>query len=412
MNTKEPAKHSAWTPLRHSVFAVLWGATLISNVGSWMHDMCAGWLMTMLSPSPSPVMVALVQAATTLPVFLFSLPAGALADRIDRRRMLIVIQIAMAIVAALIGAFVLTGAMTAQWLLLFTFALGTGTAASLPVWQAIVPRLVPKEDLPTAMALNAVSINLSRAIGPTIGGILIASLGIAWPFLINAMSFIAIIAALLWWRTPSKTLTTSSPREPSTSIVGDMLAGIKHVAGNLPLRATLVRSTSYFVFASAYWALLPLIARDQLKGGSELYGVLVGCIGAGAVTGAQFLPRLRARFGADRVVMASSVGTILAMLVFALTHNGTLGVVASFVAGTTWLSAVATTVVSAQLSLPDFVRARGLSIYNTLFYGALAFGSIGWGHLAERSSISACLIIAAIGLSLSMLLTRRFDLKG
>jgi MFS family permease len=410
----DSSRLSAWSPLRHSTFAMLWAAMLISNVGSWMHDMSAGWLMTTLSPSPT--MVSLVQAATTLPVCLFSLLAGAIADRVDRRRMLLITQIGMAIVAAIAGVLVLKNAMTEYRLLFLTFILGLGTAASSPVWQSIVPRLVPKEDLPSAVALGAVSINLSRAIGPAIGGVIIASVGMAWPFLVNAISFVVIIAALIWWKsspaTPTSNPATSSPPAAKTSILQGMRDGIIYVTTNASLRAIIIRAVAYFMFASAYWAFLPLIASVQLQGSSKLYGVLVGCIGAGAVMGAQFLPKMRARFGVNHILFASAVGTVLVMCVLATTHNPVLGIVACVLAGTTWLAGVSTFGISMQLQLPDHIRARGMAILNTVFYGALAIGSVFWGWLAEHVGIPKCLLVAAAGLLMAMVLTWRYELKS
>jgi predicted MFS family arabinose efflux permease len=385
---------------------VLWIATLISNTGTWMHDLGAGWLMTTLAPSPA--MVALVQAASTLPVFLFSLPAGALADIVDRRRLLIFIQAAMAVLAALVGIVVLRGEMTAALLLAFTFALGVCAAATSPAWQAVVPKIVPKEHFAAAVALNAVSINLSRAVGPALGGIIIASFGLAWPFLVNAVSFLAVIGALIWWRSEP-----APPRQgPQEGFVRAMGAGLRHVMSSPPLRATLLRAVSFFSFASAYWALLPLIARVRLDGSSKLYGVLVGCIGAGAVCGAQLLPRIRSRIGPDRVLVASTLGTVIAMTVFALVRNPVAASFACLLAGATWISALSTLTVSAQLLLPDWVRARGLAVYNTIFYGSLALGSICWGQLAEYFGISGSLLVASGGALLAMASTWRFGLRG
>jgi MFS family permease len=403
--TATHGRPSAWSPLRHRTFAVLWTATLISNVGTWMHDLAAGWLMTTLAPSPA--MVSLVQAATTLPVFLFSLPAGALADRVDRRRMLIVIQTLMLLLAAFLSLLVFLNAITPGLLLAFTFGLGVCTAAMSPAWQAIVPRLVSKEDFPAAVALSAVSINLSRAIGPAMGGVLIASLGLAWPFLFNAATFLAVIAALVWWRPAVPAATQPAPE----SFVNAMATGVRHVWNSAPLKATQLRVVAFFAFASAYWALLPLIVRQRLDGGSQLYGVLVACIGLGAVTGAQFLPRLRARFGPDRVVIASTCGTALVLITFALVEIPAVAALACLVAGATWIAAISTFSVSVQLLLPDWVRARGLAVYNTIFYGSLTLGSIFWGQLGERFGIEAALLIAAAGILLGMTLARRIRLQ-
>jgi MFS family permease len=396
---------SAWSPLRHRTFAVLWTATLISNIGTWMHDLAAGWLMTTLAPSPA--MVAMVQAAMMLPIFLFSLPAGALADMVDRRRMLIVVQMLMLVLAAVLSLLVFLGSITPGLLLALTFGLGVCTAAMSPAWQAIVPRLVDKEDFPAAVALSSVSINISRAIGPAIGGVLIASLGLAWPFLFNAVSFIAVIAALVWWR-PAVPVTTQPARE---AFVNAMVTGVRHVWDSAPLKATLLRVVAFFAFASAYWALLPLIARQRLDGGSQLYGVLVACIGVGAVSGAQFLPRLRARFGPDRVIIASTCGTALVLITFALVEIQSVAALACLVAGATWIAAISTFSVSMQLLLPDWVRARGLAVYNTIFYGSLTLGSVLWGQFGEHFGIEAALLAAAAGILLGMTLARRIRLQ-
>ena len=397
---------SAWSPFRYRTFTVLWVATLLSNVGGWMHDTGAGWLMTTLDPSP--LMVALVQSATTLPVLLFSLPAGAIADIFDRRRLLIAIQIAEAVLTAGLGIVVLSGHVTATILLAFTFALGICAALLAPAWQAIVPRLVPKDALASAIALNSVGINVSRAIGPALGGAIIVGLGLAWPFLINAASFLAVIAALLWWR-PAPAPKQQTPAEHVWSA---MRAGLRYASSSPPLKGTLVRSVGFFAFASAYWALLPLIARERLDGGAQLYGVLVACIGVGAVTGALLLPHVRERFGPDRLVAAGTVGTALAMVTFAMVQIPLAAAMACLVAGVSWIAVLSSLNVSAQMSLPDWVRARGLSVYNAVFFGSMALGSVLWGQTAEMIGISSALLLAATGAVVCILLTWRFHLTS
>jgi MFS family permease len=399
-----PARFSAWRPLRHRVFGVLWTATLISNIGMWVHEVGAGWLMTSLAPSPA--MVALVQTANMLPVFLFSLPAGALADLFDRRRLLIVIQAVRLLLAAALGAIVLIGGVTPTVLLLFTFALGTCNAAMSPTWNSVVPKLVPKEDFPAAVALNAVAINLSRAIGPAIGGALIVALGIAWPFLLNAVGFVGVIAALIWWR------AEPAPRQNTGGFVNAMSAGVRYVFANGPIKVTLIRSIGFFLFACAYWALLPLIAREQLSGGAQLYGLLVTCIGAGAVVGAQFLPMLRRRIGPDRVIWVGTIGSAAALATFAATGQPVVASIACAIAGACWIAAISTFSVSMQLLLSDQMRARGLAVYNTLFYGSLALGSVCWGQFAEHAGLSAALYAAAAGAVLSMMATSRHRLAA
>ena len=394
----------AWSPLRHSAFALLWTASLVSNIGSWMHDTAASWFMTTLDATPS--MVALVQAATTLPVFLLALPAGTLADRMDKRRLLLLTQCVMLVLAAVLGGLTLAGSAGVATLLAITFGLGLCNAIMSPTWQAIIPRLVPVQDLQPAVALHAVGVNISRAIGPAVGGLIIVATGVAWPFLINAASFLAAIVALWMWR-PAPAATRPGTRP----FLAAMREGVTHAAGNQALKNTLVRSLLFFVFGSCYWALLPLIARNQLHGGPSLFGVLVGCIGAGAVAGALLLPRLRAIYGLDRVLIFGTVGTVAAMTGFALLHQAAAGVVAALLAGASWIAALSSLNVAAQLAVPDWVRARGMALYTTALYGSLALGSILWGQVATYLNLAPTLLIAAAAAMAGLLLTRSRPLQ-
>jgi MFS family permease len=379
---------------------LLWTAALLSNTGSWMHDTAAGWLMTTLDPTPS--MVALVQAATTLPVFLLALPAGALADRVDRRRLLMLVQAVALLLAALLGVLVLLGVARTASLLAITFGLGVITAISVPTWQAILPQLVPRQILPPAIALHAVGINVSRAIGPALGGLLIVGLGIAWPFLFNALSFIAIIVALWLWRPAAP-----PAREPATeSLFASIGTGVVHALGNRFLRNTLLRSVAFYFFGSAYWAVLPLVAREQLGGDARLFGVLVGCIGAGGVASALWLPRMRQRFGLDGTLVFGTVGTAIAMMGYALLHLQVLGLITSLLAGASWIASLSSLNVAAQLAVPDSIRARGMALYSAVFYGCLAAGSVFWGHVATWLSLPLALLIAAVGAVVAMPLVR------
>ena len=399
------ATHSAWAPFSHAAFTVLWTATVVSNIGTWMHDVGAGWLMTELSPSP--LVVAAVQAATTLPVFLFALVAGAVADICDRRRLLILVNALMAGVAACLALLVAVERVTPGLLLVFTFLLGTGAAFMAPAWQAIVPRLVPREELSAAIALNSMGINVSRAIGPALAGFLIVALGLAAPFAVNAISFVGIIAALLWWRSPSAPARRLPPEQVGSAI----RVGLRYAVNSGPLRATLLRAAGFFVFASAYWAMLPLIARDVLDGGPTLYGVLLACVGAGAVGGALVLPMIKGRLGPNRTVAAGAMGTALVLMLFAVVPDPIVAAVASVLAGMSWIAVLSSLHVSAQTALPDWVRARGLSIFLTVFFGAMAGGSLLWGQVASQASIPAALLIAAAGAVLAIPLTWRARLN-
>lgn len=399
-----PPEPSAFAPLRQRVFAMLWAATVLSNIGTWMHDVGAGWLMTELSPSPA--MVALVQAATTLPVFLFALPAGALADVVDRRRLLLTVVLLQTAVAVVLAIVVSAGAMTAPLLLLFTFLLGAGAAFLAPAWQAIVPGLVPRDQLGAAVSLNSVGVNVSRAIGPALGGALIVSVGLAAPFVVNAASFLGVIAALWLWRGESK----PAGALPAEHVAPAMLAGLRFARRSPELRRTILRAIAFFAFAAAFWAMLPLIARDVLGGGAPLYGVLLGCVGAGAVAAAGVLPAIRKRLDPDQVVVAGGLGTATAMMGFAFAPAPWAAVPAALLAGLSWISCLSSFQVSAQASLPNWVRARGLSLFLTAFFGAMTGGSVLWGLVAERIGVAPTLMVAAVLLAALALATRRIRL--
>ncbi len=393
------------SPFAFSTFTVIWLATVLSNIGGWIHDVGAGWLMTSLSPSP--LLVALVQAATSLPVFLLSLPAGALADILDRRKWLLGVQIYVCLVALCLGCLVLFGLINPWVLLFFTLLMGTGTAMASPAWQAIVPSLVPRSSLQPAIALNSVGVNISRAIGPALAGVIITTLGIAAPFFVNAASFLLVTAALIWWRPPPKKANSLPPEH----LLGGMLAGLRFALHNGPLKATLVRAVSFFLFASAYWALLPLIARTVLNGGVELYGIMLGCIGVGAVAAAFILPKLRAVLSADKLVAAGTLGTAVTMLVLATVHNAVWACLICLLAGISWIAVLTSLNVSAQTSLPDWVRARGLAVFVTVFFGSQSLGSIIWGQTAATLSIPTALLLAAAGALLFIPLTWRWKLQ-
>jgi MFS family permease len=403
-SAKAEAGSSAWSPFRHTVFTVLWVATVVSNIGSWMQSAAAGWLMTTLSPEP--LNVALVQAAATLPMFLFSLPAGALADIIGRRRLLIVVQIAAVAVAALFAIFVWLEWITPNWLLTFIFLSGIATVLAMPSWQSIVPQLVPKEELRSAVALNGVGLNISRAIGPALAGLAIGALGMAAPYWINALSTFAVIAALIWWR-PPQPIAQSLPAE---RFVNAIRSGLRYARSNPDLRATLIRSAGFFPLASVYWALLPLLVRTRIAGGPETYGILLGALGAGAVCGAFVLPAA-AKLGADRVMTGATVATALALVLFAIAREPATGLIACVLAGISWVGAIATLNVSAQFALPGWVRGRGMAMFATVQFAGLAVGSLVWGQAAQMIGLPAVHIIAAIALVASVPLLRRWKLQ-
>ncbi|MDE2117142.1 MAG: MFS transporter [Betaproteobacteria bacterium] len=389
---------SPWAPLRNRVFRMLWIASIVSNIGSWMHEVGAGWLMTSLAPSP--LMVALVQAATTAPVFLLALPAGALADIVDRRRYLITSQVWMMITAATLGALTLSGMTTAPILLIFTFALGIGTAMMMPAWGAITPELVQRSELQAAIGLNTIGMNVSRSVGPALAGLIVAAAGAGTVFILNAISFLAVIAALKsWQRTPTVS------ELPAERVFGAIRTGLRYALYSPELRAVLTKGAAFFVFASASWALLPLIVRQELNSGPGIYGLFLACLGVGAIAGALLLPRVRARVSRDGIVAGATGLYSIAMLALAHSGNVYAAGTAMLVTGVAWISVVSSLMTAAQTALPGWVRARGLALFWVVFMGGMAAGSTLWGQIASWVGIPYALTVAAVGALLGIAAT-------
>ena len=397
----------AWGALRYPVFRWLWIATVVSNIGAWMYNAASGWLMTSLNPSP--LMVSLVQVANGLPLFLFALPAGALADMLDKRRLILALEILTTVLSAVFALLVTVHVVSPTLLLVFILVLGTLSALETPAWQAIVPLLVPESALSSAVAVNSVGVNISRVIGPAITGGLIVGLGIAAPFWLDAFSNAGVIGVIFRWRPPARATAHALPAE---SLTGAIRTGVRYARYHRALRATLARSVGFFLFASAYWALLPLVARSQLQGGPTLYGTLLATIGAGAVGGALFLPRMRARVGADGVVMLGEAGTAAALVLFGLAHQPWVAMIACLLAGVSWIAVLAILNVSAQTVLPDWVRGRGLAVYVTVFFGTLTLGSALWGLAAEHLGLPAAHYLAGGGALVALWATRRWKLQS
>jgi MFS family permease len=396
-------ERSAWSPLHNALFRSLWIATIVSNVGTWMQDVGAGWLMTSLSSSPS--MVALVEAADSFPLMLLALPAGALADIVDRRRLLIAVHVYLLAVASALGVLTLLGLTTAWTLVGFIFVLGVGSAMVMPAWAAIVPELVSPDEMPSAVALNSVAINAARAIGPAIAGVLVAVVGAWLVFLLNALSYIGIVAVLLQWRREHRKSAL-----PAERFLSAIRIGLRFVMHMQALLVVLIRGSAFFVFASATWSLFPLVVRRELGRGPEIYGLLLTCIGVGAVTGAMLLPRLRAKLSRDIMVAGASVLYALAALALAYVQNVGLLAVAMLATGAAWISILSALQVSAQMTLPAWVRARGLAAFVVVFMGGMALGSLLWGQVATRIGIPATLTTAASGMLIAIGLTWRYKL--
>ncbi len=396
-----PEAVALWEPLRLPVYRMLWFTWLAANTSMWMNDVAAAWMMTSLTSSP--IWVALVQTASTLPVFLLGLPSGALADILDRKRFFLITQFWVAAVALLLCAAILTGVMTPAWLLALTFANGVGLALRWPVFSAIVPELVPRQQLPAALALNAVSGNASRIIGPLIAGALIAGLGSIYVFALNAVLAVASAWVISRWQR----VATPQPlgREKLRSA---MRVGLQYVRQSDHLKGVLVRITVFFFHSTALLALLPLVARDLHGGGAGSYTLLLASMGTGAITVAMFLPRLRQRWSRDALVARAAVLQSLAMVTVAFAPSPWVAAPAMFVTGMAWITTANSLSVSAQMGLPDWVRARGMSMFQMAIMGASASGAAIWGQVATLTSVQTSLLIAAASGSVTALLVNRF----
>lgn len=406
-----PASPSLWQPLRRPLFRNRLIASVISNTGSWMQDTAGTWLMTVLTTSP--LLIALMQTAASLPVLLLGLPAGATADILDRRRLLLVWAVWMLVVAALLSGLTLAGGITASTLLLLTFLLSVGAAMNGPTWQAIVPELVPKAELPEAIALNSAAFNIARAVGPAAGGLLVAAFVSIWwgagvVFLINAVSFAAVLVVIYRWkRTPY--FTSALPAE---RLVASMRAGVRYTRFAPVLRTILVRAFLQTFCVSGMWALLAVVARDHLQRGALSYGILTGVIGLGAVAGAVSLPQLRQRFTPNAIVTGASLAFVVTLLVMAWVHQFVPLLLALFLGGMAWTSTTSCLNIAVQTSVPAWVQARALGIYQMIFQGGMALGSAVWGTVAQHAGTQVALTAGAAGLVAGLLAARWYPLHG
>jgi predicted MFS family arabinose efflux permease len=401
----EAGASGPFAPLRHRLYAVLWLATVVGNVGTFMRDVASGWLVAEISSSPSAV--AMIQAAGTLPIFLLAIPAGALSDIVDRRRFLIVVQIFLALVSAILVVLAATHAVTVTALVALTFAGGVGAALLGPTWQSIVPELVPKSELKSAVALNSLGFNISRAIGPALGGLLLTAFGAAITYGVDVLSYVLVIAAIVWWRrapNPSDQL--------SEQFGGAMRAGLRYAWASGDLRRILFRTVLFFFFGNAAWALLPMVARDVLGGGAGFYGAMLGAIGAGAVLGALVMPAVRKKLSTDGLVLAASLMMALILAALSLRPPQAFGLFMALLFGAAWIVVLTTLNATTQGVLPNWVRGRGLAVYLMVFNGAMTAGSLLWGMVGDRIGIASTLLAGGILLAIAALIGHFFKLPA
>lgn len=386
-----PAHHSTLAPLHEPLFRSLWIAAVISYTGSWMQNIATGWLMTSLTSSP--MYVALVQVALSLPVFLIALPAGALADLVDRRKFLLLTQTSMVAAATVLGVLTITHVVSPQLLLVFTFLLGVGAVMNDPAWQALTPDLVSADKLPAAVALNSAGFNIARAVGPAIGGLVIATAGSGVAFLLNAISFFGVILFLYRWKPSEREM----PQVVST-IGGAMRVGLRYARQNRQMQAVLLRTLAFSLCTSAFWALLPLIAKTSCSFGAEGYGFMLAFFGLGALLGAVVLSRMRRKFSPDRTVVIATLIFAAALFGLVRTQELTLSSFYSAAAGLAWITALATLNLVAQTCAPAWVRARMISMYVFVLQAGLAIGSTVWGVLATHRGLTFAVTTAAVAL--------------
>ncbi len=405
VNTHESAAPGAWSPLKIKLFRAMWLAILGSNVGTWVNDVAAAWVMA--ERTGSPLMVALVQSATTVPVVLLALAAGTLADIVDRRRYLLFTQGWMLLVAATLATLTALNLLTPPLLVGLTFAMGCGAAMAMPAQAAIVSELVPRPMLASAVALNSIGINIARSLGPAIGGLIVAQLGAGWAFGLNALSFAAMLWVLFTWKPE-----TQASNLPPEGFGAGLRAGLRYALRAGRLQAVLIKSAGFFFFASAVTALLPLVVRSELHGGAGTYGLLLGCIGIGAVSGALVLPSLRARLDRDLLVLLATLACALSLFGLAWLRHMALLPLAMLVNGFAWITVLSSLQIAAQTAVPAWVRARALSLYIMVFSLGMAAGGLSWGSIAQRTSIPLALTIAAVGAVIGGLLVWRVRIAG
>jgi MFS family permease len=379
---------SSLSPFQHRIFLAVWMASLASNFGGLIQSVGAAWLMTSIGASAD--LIALVQASTTLPIMLFSLMAGAIADNFDRRRLMLASQLFLLSVSVALTLCTYYGLVTPWLLLAFTFLVGCGTAFNGPAWQSLVGEMVPRSDLPAAIALNSMGFNIARSVGPALGGIIVATIGAFAAFAVNAVSYLGLIAVLARWRPihPPRVL-------PPETLGSAMAAGIRYVAMSPNLSVVLLRGAVFGVAAIAVQALMPLIARDLIQGGPLTYGLLLGGFGAGAVGGALLSTRLRQALSLEALVRIAFISFAVCALVAGLSSFALLTIVTMALGGASWVLALSSFNATVQLSSPRWVVGRALALYQMATFGGMALGSWIWGVAADRFGTADALLIAA-----------------
>ena len=394
-----------WTPLQNRVFAMLWLAWMTSNICMWMSDVAASWMMTSLSNSP--IMVALIQTASNLPVFLMGLPSGALADIVNRKKYFVITQIWLAGVAALLCFFTFVGSLSAELLLVLTFMNGIGLAMRWPVFAAIIPDLVNREQLPAALAFNGMAMNASRIIGPLVAGALIASAGTEYVFALNMVLSLAITVIIMQWKYQADVSTL-----PGERFLGAIRVGIQYVKSSSRMRAVLIRIFLFFVQSSALMALLPIIAKEHFSGDAGTFTLLLSSLGFGAVISGAQLPWLRLRFDRNQLVFMGQVILSASAIGVVLAPNLWIAAPLMMINGAAWIITANSLSIAAQFALPSWIRARGMSIFQMSLMGGSAIGAAVWGKLADSTDVTVSVICGSIFGFIAVLGTNHLKIEG
>jgi predicted MFS family arabinose efflux permease len=403
-NESEPDGDSPWAPLRVHIYRAFWMASIVSNLGTWIHEVGAGWLMTRLDSSPE--MVSAVRVAISLPTLLLAIPVGVLADRIDRRKLLIITQLLLFATTATLSALTFSGVITAWGLLILSFTMGVGTVVHILSWQSTVPLLVPRRQLSRAIALGSISFNLARSVGPALGGLLIASLGVWVAFAVNSLSFLGVLAVLVNWK------PEAVQRGRIESFRYSLTEGFQYLISNRTMRHVLIVLFLFLTPATALWALLPLVAGEQLGWQAKGYGLLVTALGIGAVLAARLLHVMHRRFKLDRTIAIAMLMFAIGLMVIGSSRQGALVMLATLVMGAAWMLALTTLNSCAQLTLPNSMRARGMGGYMTVMAGSMSLGSLVWGQIAGHWGLMQTQWIAAIVMLIAAALHIRFPVNA
>ncbi len=375
-------------PLRHSLFRRIWLASLLSNLGLLIQAVGAAWAMTQMASSADKV--ALVQTALMLPVMLIAMPAGAIADMYDRR---VVALLSLSI--ALTGATSLTvltwlGLLNPQILLALCFVVGSGNALFGPAWQSSVSEQVPAETLPSAVALNGISYNIARSVGPAIGGVVVAAAGAVAAFAANAVLYLPLLTVLFLWERISE--PSRLPREQLNRAI---VSGVRYITNSPPIKIVLTRTFVTGLIGGSVLALMPLVARDLLHGGAQTYGIMLGAFGMGAVIGALNITTVRKQLNGESAIRACALSMGGAIAAIALSREPVLTAAALVIAGAAWMLGVALFNIGVQLSAPRWVAGRSLAAFQASISGGIALGSWGWGHLTDAAGVEAALLVSA-----------------